>query len=71
MGRGPSKACFGVTTTRCPRGPLDVLIVEDDEGRLGVGGQGGLEGVPLRKKGANYTIGRGTRRYGWDPDMCK
>lgn len=71
MGWGPSEARFGITTARRPRGPLDVLVVEDDEGRLGVGGQGSLEGVPLGKKSANDTIRRGMRRYGWDPGTCK
>ena len=47
VGRGASKASFGVTAARHPRGPLDVLVVEDDEGCVGVGGEGGLEGVPL------------------------
>lgn len=49
MGRGASETCFSVTVTRRPGSPLDIPIVEDDEGRLGVGGQDGLEGVALQK----------------------
>lgn len=49
VGWSASKTCFGVAVARRPRGPLDVPIVEDDEGRLGVGGQDGLEGVALQE----------------------
>lgn len=49
VGRGASETCFSVTVTRRPGSPLDIPIVEDDEGRLGVGGQDGLEGVALQK----------------------
>lgn len=44
---GPPKSCFGIPITRCPCGPLDVPVVEDDVKHLGVSGQHSLEGVAL------------------------
>lgn len=49
VGRGASETCFSVTVTCRPGSPLDIPIIEDDEGHIGVGGQDGLEGVALQK----------------------
>ena len=65
MGRSASETCFGITVACHPRSPLDIPIVEDDEGRLGVGGQDGLEGVALRK-GKGEMTPPGTGRAGND-----
>lgn len=57
MGWSPTKPCFRVPIACCPRSPLDIPVVEDDEGPLGVGGEDGLEGVALQKERGRWTPG--------------